>query len=193
MGLRGVRRAHAARLAEKELLREKATALLGHADPGVRGRAAELLAAAADDGDEAKQAVAMLLLPLLKDTHPATRSHAVLALAWLGHPGAVHELMPLIADRTKDRYVLSGFKHLSGDPGEIEHGGEGTVGQTVLFALQRLAVHTDEKLAYRLRRDGSAEDRASAEAQAKAWYDKMKAKLPRLPASAKKDAGEAKH
>jgi HEAT repeat protein len=99
------------RLPHRPRFVEAATRLLGHADPGVRGRAALLLAGVAR-AERVGASAAAAIEPLLADPHPFVRAAAATAIARLGATGALAKLLPLLDDPGEARYELGAIVHV---------------------------------------------------------------------------------
>jgi HEAT repeat protein len=157
---------------------DRARSLMKHADPGVRGRAAEL----AGRLGAGKPQVVEEVVALLKDDHPFTRSAACSALAHMGDLGAVHAIIKLVDDSEKNTYDIRGFQTLTGRPGWVHHDGSAwsRVQDAAIRALERLSMRTETRFkADRVDSkdvEGSLAKNARA---AKSWYARVKAKLPK--------------
>src|SRR5690606_26773355 len=92
--------------------------LVRNEDPGVRGRALQLLSSLGGNDhpqtlDHARAA--------LNDEHPYVRAEAREALARLGDKASIHELMNRIEDGERSLYDLRGWKLLDGRTGNVRH------------------------------------------------------------------------
>ncbi len=119
---------------------EATTRLLAHADPGVRGRAALVLAGMARaEGQEG--AASEAIEPLLGDPHGFTRAAAATAVARLGQVRFLPTLVRMLDDHAEARYELGGWTTLLGEPGVIVHLGSpwSRVDDAALSAIAFLA------------------------------------------------------
>jgi HEAT repeat protein len=163
------------RLARRDDYREKAAALLEDADAGVRGRAAELLAALAQSDDE-RAAAAKLIVPLLSDSDGWVKAAACGALAALRYTPAIHALVGLTADDAATTYDLRGFQELDGRQGWVHHETPGwKVAGAALLAIDALSTAAVERYVFAAR---SESELAKAADQARAWYERVKGTLP---------------
>jgi len=157
---------------------EKSKELMRHADPGVRGRAAEVAGRLAS-GDET---VAIQLEALLADENAFTRSAACSALAHMGDLASVHKIVKLVDDKESNKYDIRGYELPTGRAGVVHHDGSAwsQVRDAAIRSLQRLSAKTDphfkpERVTSKKVNEGL--DKNAKEA--KAWYAKVKAKLPK--------------
>ena len=169
----------------------KARQLLKHADPGVRGRAAEL----AGRLGARNEAVAQEIEALLKDENAFTRSAATSALAHMGHLASVHKIITMVGDTEKNTYDIRGYQTLSGRAGWVHHDGSAwsRVQDAAIRSLERLSMKT--KIRFKADRvdskdvEGSLAKNAKA---AKAWYAKVKSELPKEGEAAAPKQGPGK-
>ncbi|HOU89395.1 MAG TPA: hypothetical protein PLU22_00050 [Polyangiaceae bacterium] len=148
------------------------TGLVGHPDPGIRGRALGLLGAL--DGAAARA----LARAALRDPHPFVRAVGCDVLGQTDEAAYIHDLMPLVEDRAEARYDLVGFTSLDGQPGSVPHAvpGRRRVAEAALFAVETLADG-----AVRLPfggREGADERLELSIQSARAWYARERARLP---------------
>ena len=166
---------------------DKARQLLKHTDPGVRGRAAELVGRLGAGNEE----IARELEAMLQDPHPFTRSAACAALAHMGDLASVHALVALLGDTEKNIYEIRGFKLPTDREGLVRFDGSAwaEVRDAALRSLERLSMKTKVRfVADKVDAadvPGSLTKNAKA---AKAWYAKVKAQLPQ-PRKADKAKG----
>jgi len=156
----------------------KARQLLKHADPGVRGRAAELVGRLG----AGKEDVAAELEALLEDENPFTRSAATSALAHMGHLSSVRKIIKLVDDTEKNTYDIRDFKTLTGRAGWVHHDGSAwsRVQDAAIRSLERLSMKT--KTRFKADRVDSKDVEGSLKKNARAaknWYAKVKAELPK--------------
>lgn len=108
-------------LPQRSVFRDKAEALMGHEDPGVRGRAVLFMANLARGVE--RRAAGDKIHEMLKDPHPYVRSTSASALAALGRLESIPRLMELLDDSERNTYTLKGFSKLTGEPGSVPHSG----------------------------------------------------------------------
>jgi hypothetical protein len=191
-------RGRAAGLPRREEFLARAQALLSHQDPGVRGRAARLVAVLAPPTPE----LAKQLRAMLSDPHPYTRSVVAHALADMNDVASVHLLVTKVDDLTRNSHHLT-YRRLVGREGSVPHGArDETVHGPVVRAIERLTA----KLKHPFKRASKAakgSDRKKEAAAVKAWYAKHRDELPKLetmpeppassPAASEADGGAATH
>lgn len=184
VALKNLARAAYPAMPENAKLQAKARALATHARPEVRGEAVQLLANLAtgadlDKGDRA------LLIAALADPHPFVRAAAAMACGSTGDLALAHGLMGLMADDGAAKLVLTGFKTLDGEPGQVRlptHAER--VDETALESLKVLTAKSKFKFDYdSLGGKGRQALRAKAVAGARAWYAENEKKLPKAPAA----------
>jgi hypothetical protein len=192
MGLLLAIHRNASGLTRRKEFSQRAAALVGHEDAGVRGRAARLLGLLSK-GDAQ---VVEQLIPLLEDQNPYVRGQAALAVAEVGDVGIIHQLMALVDDEQAAYYQLA-YKSLRGKRARLSHGRKTrTVGDQAIMAVARLSAKT--KSAFKsLPRDAKnpATRRKENVAAVKAWYAKHKATLRKgqsPPATAEPTRGPAR-
>ncbi len=175
-------------LDQREAFLAKATALLEHKDPGVRGRAVLFAANLAKPPE--REALSARIKTMLGDEHAYVRSTAASALASLGRTESIHDLMKLLEDDARNTYTIKDFKKLSGEPGTVPHSGSSwyRVSDAALTALKVVTLSLkDKRFEYRQVRYKTADaDIAEAIKDAKRWYKTHKAALP--PAAAPQKA-----
>ncbi len=164
--------------ATRTALGERVIALLGHGNPGVRGRAllvlAELPALVTEEKRFAAGKHALL------DRDPYVSAQAADLLARTRKAAAIHGLIELVRDPRAARYELRGSSGLL----LHEVPGRRRVAEAALFAIQSLGetVSGAERLRLTLR-DRYTDDPLvleNAEA-AKAWYRSLAGRIPREP------------
>jgi hypothetical protein len=157
-------------------LGERVVALLGHGNPGVRGRALLVLAELPELVTEEKRFAAGKLA--LLDREPYVCAQAADLLARTRKAAAIHGLIELVRDLRAARYELRG------SAGVLLHEvpGRRRVAEAALFAIQSLGetVSGAERLTLTLR-DRYTDDPLvleNAEA-ARAWYRSLAGRIPR--------------
>jgi len=167
---------HAAKgLQRKNDFKARANRLLANRAEVVRVRAAMLAARLGQD-----PALLDRIVPLLSSKLPFARAGAALALADLGDPRAIHVIVPLVGDATVELHRIS-YKSLTGRRATVVAGSKRrTVHDRAIAALVRLSSATDAKFQPPAS-DGKDPEKAlkAAAAAAKAWYAKVKSKLPK--------------
>ncbi|HLV19844.1 MAG TPA: HEAT repeat domain-containing protein [Polyangiaceae bacterium] len=162
---------------------------LAHPDPGVRGRALELLAELPwlVEADVAYASG----VQALKDPHPYGRAVAAATLARLGDPRAVHHLIEQVDDLAVAEHEITGFPTIDAGPGRLQHAvpGRKRVAAAALFAIQSLssspAAHAAAaaptvppaplKLGGRTR---TLEELRENAVMARSWYQQVRHRLP---------------
>ena len=164
-------------ITDKEKFLNKAIELTEHSDPGVRGRATDLVGKL---GRGSEDKVKPVLKKGLKDSHPYVRSEAVSGLAFLKITDAIPDMMPLLDDSEKNTYNLS-FKNLLGQNDSVHHDGSAwsRVDDAVLRGLQSMTFMTkDKKFEYgKIEPKTKDADIAREVGRAKQWYEKNKGSL----------------
>ena len=170
-------------------LAPRTLALSAHPDPGVRGRALELLAGlewlVASDVAYSSGVLA------LKDAHPYVRAVAAASLARLGEPRAIHHLIEQVDDLAVAEHEITGFSTMDAGPGRLKHAvpGRKRVADAVLFAIRSLSTPPSAgsapaassvspaplKLGGRTRTVGELHENA---ALARSWYRQSRHRLP---------------
>lgn len=153
--------------------------LLKHEDPGVRGRAIDLIAQFSRDGD------ALILEkaePMLKDKNPFVRASALDALSRVKDPKAVHLIMTLVDDTEKNTYDIR-YENLLGKQDTVHHDGSAwsRVNDAALYALKSATYRLpeEERFIYdKIDYKKVDEDIAAQAKKAKAWYEGFKKKNP---------------
>jgi HEAT repeat protein len=151
--------------------------LLKAADPGVRGRAAELVGRLGAGNED----VVREIEALLADPHPFTRSAACAALAHLGDLGSIHKLMKLMDDTEKNTYDIRGFKLPTDREGWVHFDGSAwsEVRDAALRSLERMSMKTKVRfVADKVESADVAGSLAKNAKAARAWYAKVKTQLP---------------
>ncbi|TNE86533.1 MAG: HEAT repeat domain-containing protein [Deltaproteobacteria bacterium] len=162
---------------KKDEAAPKIKGLLGHADPGVRGRAALAYAGFEKDKAAASEAIA----PLLKDDNAFTRSAAARAIGNARATGLAGDLVGMLDDTAKNTYDIEGWKQLDGSDGRVHHDGSAwsRVDDAVLNGLRTMGgTNGSARLELtKVRHDHVDEDLAKCKEEAKAWYEANKDKL----------------
>lgn len=166
-------------LADPSAFREAALRRTSDIDPGLRGRAARLLARLAPEDAE----VRARLIELAGDPHPFTRAAAAEALGELEWPSAAHVLIPLVEDHAKAVWDMNPFERLDGRTEVPHHSGSSfeRVDDAALRALQRATTPLGEEgFTYR---EVSLRyldlDIIAAGRDAKRWYEAHAEAIPR--------------
>lgn len=159
-------------LPRREEFMARAQRLLGHEDPGVRGRA--LLFAAGLARGEEREAVGLRAEAMLVDPHPYVRSVAASAVAALDRKVSIPRLIRLLDDQARNTYSIQGFKRLSGESGSVPHSGSAwfKVNDAALAALQALtATMGDDRFIYPKVDSKTVDaDIARGVKEARAWF-----------------------
>ena len=159
---------------------ERVVALLGHYDPGVRGRALFALAevasltAASTRFGAGKRGLA--------DREPYVRAQSADLLARCRESAALHLLIEHVADLTPARYELRGWTQLDGKPGLLVHElpGRKRVAEAALFAMQSLSESLDGSPALTLQLGRQPTDEVVLQNAefARAWYRANQRSIP---------------
>ena len=157
--------------------------LVSHEDPGVRGRAARALPAAAAGQQALIDRAVAALLPLLEDASAYTKSEAMTALAALDHRPAIHLIMPMTTDSTSNVYRLRGFTNLLGEPGTAYHNGSQSrrLDDAALSAIRTYAAQIggERPFGYRVPHPNFLDrDLGTAASNAGGWYRRHRAEIP---------------
>jgi hypothetical protein len=127
---------HGGQILEKDQLAisEAVTSCLTDSDPGVRGRAAVVLASLGRTKGESLRA-------LLKDPIPFVQAQACTALARAGAREYLQEMLELTSSTAMARYDIRGWTTLEGEPGCESHAGSpsGFLGEAAATALALLS------------------------------------------------------
>jgi hypothetical protein len=160
----------------RDALKAKALGMTKHDDPGIRGRAIELLGALGKDDAE----VLKVVLEALSDAHPYVRSEAAEAIARLRHRPAIHALIKLVDDKESNRYDIRDWTMLDGKPGRLHH--DGSPWSRVYDAAMN-AIRSLSEGAVELERVNPKEIETTLDKNAattKAWYAKERKNIPAL-------------
>lgn len=155
-------------------------ALASDVDPGLRGRAALALARLTPDDPE----VPGLLVGLLADPHPFTRSAAAEALGDLAYLPAAHDLVSIVDDQAPNTWDHLPFQRLDGSMVVQHHVGSlhERVDDAVLRALEAVTAGLPEasRFTYREVHPGKWRDLdiLAAGRDAKKWYEAHGSELP---------------
>lgn len=161
---------------DRDALKSKALTLAKHEDPGVRGRAIELLGTLGREDVE----VVKLVLAALSDSSPYVRSEAAESISRLRHRPALHALIKLVDDKESNRYDIRDWTTLDGKPGRLHHDGSpwSRVYDAAMNSIRSLSGGE-----VKLERINPKEIEKGLDANAaitKAWYAKEKSKIPAL-------------
>lgn len=167
-------------LEDQDAYRGKLKELLGHDDPGVRGRAADALASAVGSRDPQRDEMAQAIMPLLNDDNTFTKSAAAGALASMDYQPAIHEIVKLLGDMERNTYDIDGYTELDGGRGRTHHDGSAwsRVADAALNALKRFSGRVGERFDYDVNYQTVEEDLQSAAGTAREWYDSVKGEVP---------------
>lgn len=171
----------------RDALKAKALGMTAHEDPGIRGRAIELLGALGRDDAE----VLKVVLKALSDAHPYVRSEAAEAIARLRHRPAIHALVKLVDDKESNRYDIRDWSMLDGKPGRLHH--DGSPWSRVYDAAMN-AIRSLSEGAVELDRVNPKEIEKTLDKNAattKAWYAKERKNIPPLDLESPALAGAA--
>ncbi len=157
-----------------------------HDDPGVRGRAIELLARLPGWGfsidEERAQVVGERAVEMFEDENPFVRSRAAGATASVDYVEAVPHLLELIDDHQRNTYDLEGWTQLDGRSGRLHHDGSAwsRVSDAALRALSQMRFDDrDMRFEYDSPSFGSdeeMEEQLSEQAdRARAWFEENQA------------------
>lgn len=165
--------------ADKPALFAKISALTRHADPGVRGRAADVLADLGADASLRPQVVP-LLMGLLDDPHPFVKSEAMGALASMNHKPAIHRIVTFLDDMTSNTYDIQGFNDLLGQAGRVHHDGSAwsRVSDAGLSAIRSFAGRTQTPFRYDVDFHDVEGELRRVSREARTWYNAHKAEFP---------------
>jgi hypothetical protein len=152
-----------------------------HLDPGIRGRAALLMARLAPDDPSVRQQ----LREMLHDEHPYTRSAVAAAIATTGDLSAVHDLMTLVDDESPNGWLMLPWDAPSGRKRRQLHVGSHLerVDDAALRALEELTESMGEEgFRYReVQLKYLKLDLIAARRDAEAWYEAHRDELPSSP------------
>lgn len=164
---------------DKAVMKAKLEPLLKHADPGVRGYAAEALARLAGFDRTVQADYATLIVPLLDDPNPFTKSAACEAMAYLREKKAFHKIITMVEDTTANTYDIKGWTQLDGTDGYQHHDGSAwsTVGDAALSSIRMFSHETSTKFEYKIDYKTKEADLKKAAADAKTWYATVKGEL----------------
>lgn len=158
-------------LSDKKPLHALVLPLLDHSDPGLRGRALEVVTETVADADKPK--LVEKITSMLKDPNPYVRSEAASALADLRNVASASKLAPLLDDKEKNTYDIS-YTNLLGSPDTQHHDGSAwsRVDDAALWALQKMTstMPVEQKFQYaRIDHKSVDADIAREVARAKKW------------------------
>lgn len=164
-------------ISDKAKFRDKAIELVNHMDPGVRGRALNLVGHL---GRGKEASITPLLVKALKDPHPYVRSEAIGALAQIKSLESIPEMMPLLDDPERNTYDIK-FKNLLGDTDSVHHDGSAwsRVDDAVLRGLATMTFSLkDKKFEYgKIEGKTKEQDIAREVGLAKEWFKANKGSL----------------
>lgn len=158
-----------------EDLRARAEKLANNADPGVRGRALDLMSSLWTRDKKTIE----VALQKLTDKNAFVRSEACDTLASAGYKPAIHKIAPLLSDKAPNTYDIRGFPTLDGSHGWLHHDGSAwsRVYDAAMRAIERLSQRKWTMPPIRARHAQADLDKAAQ--SAKAWYAKNKASIPK--------------
>lgn len=147
--------------------------MVAHADPGVRGRALDLLAGQAWLAEPA--VLAARAREGLADAHPYVRAQAADVLARMRQVPAIHRLMHLVDDMQVARYDCVGWTTLDGSAGRLEHtlSGRRRVAEAALFAIRTLSA-LDQTAGNQPAQDQAASDPGASAQHSESQYSKRR-------------------
>ena len=164
---------------DREQLLKKFETLLKHSDPGVRGRAAIAMGKGARSNEE-KAWASPLLMTLLDDKHPFTRSAAASALGSVKYHKALPKLVTLLDDKEKNTYDIGGWEQLDGTSGSVHHDGSpwSRVDDAVLWSMKFMSWNLKPKFEHtKIGYKTKDKDLDKATQEAKDWYNKIKGQI----------------
>lgn len=125
-----------ARDAELIELAQRVKPLLSHGDPGVRGRALQLLTEIPSLMERSE--LESRAITALSDGHGYVRGQALDALAASENPNLIRSFLPLTRDMAEARYDIEAGTDLKGEPLLLPHDipGRRRVAEAALFALR---------------------------------------------------------
>jgi tRNA A-37 threonylcarbamoyl transferase component Bud32 len=164
---------------DKEQLLKKFEVLLKYSDPGVRGRAAIAIGNGAYSTEE-KEWAGPLLMNLLDDKHPFTRSAAASALGRVKYHKALPKLVTLLDDKEKNTYDIGGWEQLDGTSGSVHHDGSprSRVDDAVLWSMKFMSRNLKPEFEHtKIDYKTKDKDLDRATQEAKDWYKKIKGQI----------------
>lgn len=165
-------------LADRDAYLAICRALASDRDPGIRGRAALVLARLAPDDPGVRE----LLIRMLEDPHGYTRSAAAEALADAGYVPAIHPLVARIDDPSKNLWDMLPYTRLDSTREVAHHIGSlhGRVDDAFLRAIVVLSADMgDDRFVYRPVNPKYWElDVTAASRDARKWYAAHAAEIP---------------
>lgn len=164
------------KMPQRDAVAAAAKRLAAHADPGLRGLGVLLAAKVASNAEKAE--VAKRVRKLISDSNGFVRASATDAAGVLGDKALAHEVVKRLDDAGKADHSIRGFKALDGGKGRVRVKVED--GRVDVAALRALRALSDGKFKYK-RPAGKKRDamRQKAVSDARAWYQKAKATLPK--------------
>ncbi len=165
----------------RDALRSRAIERIAHDDPGVRGRAVQLLATLSSRDPEMTQEAAALIVPRLKDDHPFVQSCACTALAYMDYQPGMHAMVEMVDDMTRNTYDITGWQQLDGSPGRLHHDGSAwsRTADAAISAMRGMSRRIGEPFEVTIRPREAEASLVEAAAVAKAWYESNKDKIPK--------------
>ena len=164
----------------RDALRSRAIELIAHDDPGVRGRAVQVLATLSSRDAEMTQEAAALIMPRLKDDHPFVQSCACAALAFMDYQPGIHAMVEMVDDMTRNTYDITGWQRLDGSPGRLHHDGSAwsRTSDAAITAIRGMSRRIGEPFEVKIIPREAEASLVEAAAVAKAWYESNKDKIP---------------
>ncbi|MEI8256463.1 MAG: HEAT repeat domain-containing protein [Deltaproteobacteria bacterium] len=165
---------------DKAALATRLIALTQHADPGVRGRAAEILGTIGSRERTLAPQIVPVLMHLLDDPNAFTKSEAMNALASMDHRPALHRIVTMLDDQTSNTYDIRGFNDLLGSTASVHHDGSAwsRVGDAGLNAIRTFSSRMNDPFRYEIHYQTVAADLATSATAARAWFARHLAEVP---------------
>lgn len=165
-------------LADRDAYLAICRALANDRDPGIRGRAALVLARLAPEDPGVRE----LLVRMLEDPHGYTRSAAAEALADAGYVPAIHAMAARIDDPSKNLWDMLPYTRLDGTREVAHHIGSlhGRVDDAFLNAIVTLSASMeDDRFVYRPVNPKYQDlDVTAASRDARKWYAAHASQIP---------------
>lgn len=170
-------------VSDQAAYRTKLRGLLTHTDPGVRGRAAAAIAATLQMNDPERDALGQAIMPLLGDANPYVKSAAANALARMDYRPAIHTIMGLLDDTTRNTYDIQ-HTNLAGANDRSHHDGSpwSRVTDAAARAVQSFSSRMGSRIEFERVNPREVEAGLAAQATAaRTWYAAHRAEIPAAP------------